>query len=85
MNVWTLVTREADKTNLACLLGFQYGLRRPTFRKNAIRIGIANSLMELEQVNSIRLQPPQRFIELGYGCRFGSAIDLGHRDGRSLR
>src|SRR5208282_3030316 len=79
MNVWTLVTREADKTNLACLFGFQYGLHRTAFSKNAIRIRIANHFMELEQVNSIRLQPPQRFIELVYGCRFGSAIDLGHQ------
>src|ERR1700690_2196761 len=81
MNVWTLVTREADKTNLACLFGFQYGLQRSAFSKNAIGIGIANHFMELEQINSIRLQPAQRFIELGYGGSFGSAIDLGHQKG----
>src|ERR1700690_213608 len=81
MNVRTLVTREADKTTLACLFGFEYGLHGSAFSKNAIRVGIANHFMELEQVNSIRLQPPQRFIELGYGGRFGSAIDLGHQKG----
>src|SRR5271154_2341000 len=81
MNVWTLVTREADKTNLACLFGFQYSLQRSACSKNAIRIGIANNFMELKQVNSIRLQPPQRFIELRYGGSFGSAIDLGHQKG----
>src|ERR1017187_2642533 len=81
MNVRTLVTREADKTDFACLLCFQYGLHGSAFGKNTIGIGIANHFMELEQVNSIRLQPPQRFIELCYGGSFGSAIDLGHQKG----
>src|ERR1019366_381954 len=81
MNFWTLVTGKADKTNLAFLFGFEHGLHGSAFSKNAIGIGIANHFMELEQVNSIRLQPPQRFIELCYGGSFGSAIDLGHQKG----
>src|ERR1700682_5076891 len=81
MNVWTLVPCEADKTNLARLPGFHGGLHPTAFGKNAVRIGIANHFMKLEQVNPIRLQPPQRFIELSCCSSFISTIDFGHQKG----
>src|SRR5260370_17375861 len=79
MNVWALVPCEADKTDLARLSGFHSGLHSTAFGKNAVRIGVANHFMKLEQVNPIRLQPPQRFIELRGCSSFISAIDFGHQ------
>src|ERR1700680_4586091 len=80
MNVRALVAGETDKTDLARLLGFPDGLDR-AFGKNAVWIRIANHFMKLEQINSVCLQPPQRFIELGCSSSLVSAIDLGHQKG----
>src|SRR5271166_6313851 len=79
MNVWTLVACEPGKTDLACLLGFQYGLHAAAFGKNTLRIRITNHFVELEQVNAIGLQPPKRFIELGGRGSLGTTINLGHQ------
>src|SRR5258708_17021033 len=79
MNVWTLVACEADKTDLARFLGFPDSFHRSACSENAVWIGIANHLMELEQVNSIRLQPPQRLIDLGCSTGFCLAIDFSHQ------
>jgi len=43
MYIWTFVSGKADKADLTCLLGFQYGLHPTTFGKNPIRIGVAMS------------------------------------------
>jgi hypothetical protein len=48
MNVWTLVACEADKADLARFLGFQDDLNRPARGENAIWIGIANHIMDLQ-------------------------------------
>src|SRR5271169_1874789 len=80
MDVWTLVAGEADITDLARLLRLQDDLHRSAFGKNAVRVGIANHFMELEQIDSIRLKPSQGFIELCRSSGFVSAVDLGHQE-----
>ena len=42
---------------------------------------IANHFMELEQIDLIRLQPSQGFIELCRSSGFVPAVDLGHQEG----
>ena len=37
--------------------------------------------VNLIQIDKIRLQPPQRFIDLSHGSDLISAIDLGHQEG----
>src|SRR6266446_4897800 len=81
MNVWTLVPGETDKADLSCSLGFQHSFHRSAFGEYAIWIGIANYLMELQQVDSIGLQPSQGVIHLGNRGGLVSAIDLGHQEG----
>src|SRR5580692_11925053 len=81
MNIGALVAGESDVTDLTCLLGLKYGFHRSPFGKNAVRIGLANHFMELEQIDSIGLQPSQRFIELCCSRGFVSAVNLGHQEG----
>src|ERR1700676_64120 len=80
MDVRALVPGKTDKTDLAGFPGFQDDIYR-SFGKNAVWIGIANHFMELKQVNSICLQPAQRFIELGCSSSLVPAVDLGHQKG----
>src|ERR1700730_16314465 len=81
MNVRALVASEPDKTHLARLLRFQYGFHPSVLGKNTVWIRISNHFVELQQVNSIGLQPSQRFVELGRCSGFGSTVDLGHQKG----
>src|ERR1700687_3495292 len=79
MNVRALVASEPNKTHLARLLRFQYGFHPSVFGKNTVWIRISNHLVKLQQVNSIGLQPSQRFVELGRCSGFGSTVDLCHQ------
>src|ERR1700726_457970 len=81
MNVRALVASESDKTHLARLLRFQYGFHPSVLGKNTVWIRISNHFVELQQVNSIGLQPSQRFVELDGCSGFGSTVDLGHQKG----
>src|SRR6202140_4121682 len=81
MNVRTLVASEPDETHLARLLRFQYGFHPSVFVKNTVWIRISNHFVELQQVNSIGLQPSQRFVELDCCSGFSSTVDLGHQKG----
>src|ERR1700704_72314 len=81
MNVWALMACKSDKSYLPGLLRLGDGFDGSAFGENAIRIGIANHFVELEQVDSIRLQPAQRFVDLGCGSGLVAAIDLGHQEG----
>src|SRR5712671_855328 len=81
MNVWALVACKSDKSDLASFLRLRDGFDGSAVGENAIRIGIANHFVELEQVDPIRLQPAQRFVDLGCGSGLVAAIDLGHQEG----
>src|ERR1700675_1467142 len=81
MNFRALVASDPDKTHLAPLLPLQYCFPPSVFGKNTVWIRISNHLVKLQQVNSIGLQPSQRFVELDCCSGFGSTVDLGHQKG----
>src|SRR6202011_42655 len=79
MDVRTLVAREADESDLAGLLRLQDRLHPSAFGEYAIRVGIANHFVKLEQVDPVSLEPAQRFVDLISSGSFGAPIDLGHQ------
>src|SRR6202140_5663934 len=81
MNVRALVASEPDKRHLARLLRFQQRLSPSVLGKNTVWIRISDHFVELQQVDSIGLQPSQRFVELDGCSGFGSTVDLGHQKG----
>src|ERR1700686_5220774 len=81
MNVRALVASEPDKTHLARLLRFQHSFPPPVLGKNTVWIRISDHFVELQQLDSIGLQPSQRFVELDGCSGFGSTVDLGHQKG----
>src|SRR5258708_19054277 len=78
MNVRTLVTCEADKANLARLLGFQDGFHRSAFGENAVRVGVANHFVKLEEIDPVGLKAAQGLVDLARGGSLIASIDLGH-------
>jgi hypothetical protein len=53
----------------------------PPSEKNAIGILKPNHLVKLEQVDGIRPEAAQRFVDLLAGLAFAPAVDLGHQEG----
>src|SRR5258708_39377822 len=78
MNVRTLVTCEADKANLARLLGFQDGFHRSAFGENAVRVGVANHFVKLEEIDPVGLKSAQGLVDLTRGGGLIAPIDFGH-------
>src|SRR6266403_3134511 len=78
MNVRTLVACEADKANLPRLLGFLDGLHRSAFGKNAVRVGIANHFVKLEEIDPVGLKAAQGLVDLACSGGLIASIDLGH-------
>ena len=72
--------RKADVADFARFLGVHRGLQRGVGRKDAVGIVQANHLMELHQVNVVRLQPRQAFVELLVVFGFGAPVVLGHQE-----
>src|SRR5258708_4923516 len=79
MDVRALVTREADETDFARLSRLQDGLHSSAFGKNAIRIGVANDFVELEQMDPVSLKAAQRLFDLTGSGSFGAPVNLGHQ------
>src|SRR5260370_33397762 len=80
MNVRTLVTCEADKANLARLLGFQDGFHRSAFGENAVRVGGANHFVQLAEIDPVGLKAAQGLVDLARVGRLIASIDLVHRE-----
>ena len=59
MNVRTLVAREADVADLARLLSFENGLQCSVLAKNAVRIGVTDDFVELEEIDPVSLKAAQ--------------------------
>src|SRR5260370_19939487 len=78
MDVRALVTREADETDFARISRLQDGLHSSAFGKNAIRIGVANDFVELEQIDLVGLKAAQRLVDLTGSRSFGAPVNLGH-------
>jgi hypothetical protein len=71
-----LVTCEADVANFARLPCFLNSFDGPTGSEDSIWIVEANNLMELQEINHIRLQAPQRLLNLSGSGVLIPAIDL---------
>src|SRR6267154_425725 len=79
MDVRALMTREADETDFARLSRLQDGHHSSAFGKNAIRIGVANDFVELEQIDPVSLKAAQRLVDLTGSRSFGAPVNLGHQ------
>src|SRR5882762_11936866 len=79
MDVRALVAREADEADFARFLRSQDGLHPSAFGKNAIRIGVANDFVELEQIDPVGLKAAQRLVDLTGSRSFGAPVNLGHQ------
>src|SRR6266436_9698938 len=79
MDVRALVTREADETDSARLSRLQDGLHSSAFGKNAIRIGVANYFVELQQIDPVSLKAAQRLVDLTGSRSFRAPVNLGHQ------
>ena len=64
MDVRVLVAGEADVAHLAGLLGLDHRLHGAALGEDAVRILEADDLVELQQVDVVGLEPPQRFVDL---------------------
>src|SRR5580692_788784 len=80
MNVRTLVAGESDVTDLACLLRVQNSFQCSSGSKNTVRVGVANYLVELEEIDSVSLKAPQRVVDLIGSSGLGASVDLGHEE-----
>src|SRR5258708_30118961 len=78
MNVRTLVTCEADKANLARLLGFKDGLHGSAVGENAVRVGVANHIVKLEEIDPVGLKAAQGLVDFARGGGLMATIDFGH-------
>src|SRR5438309_18356 len=79
MDVRALVTREADEADLARLLRLQDGLHPSAFGKNAIRVGVTNHFVELEQIDPVSLKAAEGLVDLTRSGSFGASVNLGHQ------
>src|SRR6266851_3023517 len=79
MDVRALVAREADEADFARLLRLQDGLHPSAFSKNAVRVGVANHLVKLKEINPVGLKAAQGFVDLACSGRFCVSVDLGHQ------
>src|SRR5215469_16255844 len=81
MNLGTLVSRESDEADFAGFFRFENSFESSARSEDSVGISIANHLVELQQVNVVRLKTPQRFLDLRGGTRFCPAINFRHQKG----
>src|SRR6266705_2034032 len=68
MNERILMPSKSDVTDLSGSPGFYHGLDCTAGCEDPVRVFQSNNLMELHQVDAIRLQPLQRFVDLAGGA-----------------
>src|ERR1017187_65274 len=78
MNERIFMAGKTDVADLSGLPGIHHGFDRAPGGKDSVRVFQSDDLMQLHQINSIRLQPLQGFINLPRGRRLGAAVALGH-------
>jgi hypothetical protein len=76
-----LVPGKTKVTQLSCLLRFDEGFHCSAIGENAVWVFESDDLVHLHQVDVIRLQPQEAFINLSSRGLFGAAINLGHEEG----
>src|ERR1035437_3621607 len=75
-----LVPSEADVANLPRLFRIHQGFERPAGGEEAVGILHPDVLVKLNQVDVIRLQSPQRFIDLAGRGVLRPAIKFSHQE-----
>ena len=71
---------EPDVSHLTGALRLQHGCHRAVFGEDAIRVFHPNDLMMLHQVDAVRLQALQAFVNL-FGCELLRApVNLRHQE-----
>jgi len=72
--------READVAELASFFRFQSRFEGPVGTENAVGVSGANDFMELEEVDRVRLQSAERFVNLPCSHILHLAVNLGHQE-----
>src|SRR2546427_4773742 len=83
MNRGILVSREADIADPPRVLRLDSGLDRPALGEDPTRILHPDDLVELQEVDDVRLEPSERLLDLPLGRRPRLSVNLGHEK-RSL-
>src|SRR5713226_9150621 len=81
MDRGTLVSRETDVADRAGVLRLERRLDRPSLGENPVRVLHPNDLVELQEVDDVRLEPSERLLDLPGGRRPRLPVDLGHQEG----
>src|SRR5450755_4257216 len=81
MNGGIFVSGEPDVTNLARLFGSHHSFVCSTGTEVPVWICHPDIFVELNEVDVIGLQTPQRFIDLLSGGRAGAPVVFGHQEG----
>jgi hypothetical protein len=74
------VPSESYKPDLTRSFGLFQRLQRPARRKETVRILQSDILVKLHQVDMVRLQPPQRLVDLSRRRFLGAAVELRHQE-----
>src|SRR5437773_2990378 len=77
----TLVPREADVADLPRILRLEGRLDRPALGEDPVRVFPPDDLVELQEVDDVRLEPPERLLDLPRGRRPRLPVDFGHQEG----
>src|SRR5256886_6779000 len=76
----TLVSREADVPDPPRVLRLEGRLDRAPLGEDSVRILHPDDLMELQEVDDVRLEPPERLLDLPGGRRPRLPVNLGHQE-----
>src|SRR5439155_14302202 len=76
-----LVSREADVPDPPRFLGLEGRLDRAPLGEDSVRILHPDDLVELQEVDDVRLESVERLLDLPGGRRPGLHVDLGHQEG----
>src|SRR6267143_2995982 len=75
-----LVSREADVADRPRIPRLQGSLDRPSPGEDSVRILDSDDLVELQEVDDVRLEPSDRLLDLSSGRRPRLPVDLGHQE-----
>src|SRR5712691_7816594 len=81
MNGGTLVSREADVADRSPVLRLKRRLDCAALGEDPVRILDPDDLMELQEVDDVRLEPSERLLDLPGGRRPRLPVNLGHQEG----
>src|SRR5438094_2638358 len=81
MDRGTLVSCEADVPDPPRILRLEGRLNRTPLGEDSVRILHSDDLVELQEVDDVRLEPPERLLDLPGGRRPRLPVDFGHQEG----